>query len=100
MPTVPQALQRLDNEMAVTGSPAPGVLILIHGYGSSGRGGAIRKEVRRRLDLLAERRQVGDLLRGENIDHRSGRCRSLRKRFPCLRAVLRRANPGITIVVL
>ena len=99
MPTANQALQRLKNELAVSGG-APLALVLIHGYGSSGRGGAIKQEVRRYLHFLAGRQQIREMFPGEDIDRRSRRCRGLAQRFPCLRQNLRRPNPGITIVVL
>ena len=42
MPTVPEALQHLERELARARQAGCAVLKLIHGYGSSGTGGEIR----------------------------------------------------------
>lgn len=76
------------------------VLIFIHGYGSSGRGGIIRDEARRRLEFLAGRGMIGEFLPGEKCDRRSGRFRHLVRRFPVLNRLVKRPNPGITVVIL
>ena len=78
------------------------VLTLIHGYGSSGEGGAIKAAVLRRLEFLRHTGRVREVVPGEGFENRSGRGRQLLRRFPFLSAHrdLNRANPGITLIVL
>lgn len=102
MPLADQALARLARELDQARSERCRVLTLIHGYGSSGRGGKIRKEVRAQLQHLKDRGIVNDLLPGENFSTGSGTGRQILRRFPFLRnhSDLNRANPGITLVVI
>ena len=102
MPLVKQALARLDTELAQAGLMGCRVLTLIHGYGSSGRGGKIRQEVRARLEYLKESRAINDILLGEDFSKHSGAGRQLLRRYPFLKqhGDLNRGNQGVTIVVL
>ena len=102
MPLADQALERLARELEQARSERCRVLTLIHGYGSSGRGGKIREEVRAQLQYLKDRGLVNDLLPGEDFSSRSGHGRQLLRRFSFLRhhSDLNRSNPGITLVVL
>ncbi len=101
MPTVPQALLRLQQELQQARHEGYRVLRLIHGYGSSGKGGAIRAEVRRQLAFLKEQRAISDFLPGEEFSRRTGPGRQMLRRFPFLSGDrdLNRANPGITLVI-
>ncbi|MDW7772791.1 MAG: hypothetical protein SCH71_07875 [Desulfobulbaceae bacterium] len=100
MPPVPDALQRMHNEIRVAHLQDERLLIFIHGYGSSGRGGAIRGEVRRQLQYRLDKKEINDFLPGENCYRRSGHFRQLVRRFPVLEKLVKRPNPGITIVIL
>ena len=102
MPRVSQALTRLDQEIRLARGERCRVLLLIHGYGSSGRGGAIRQEVRSQLMHLKDQKQLNDFLPGEKFSTRTGQGRHLLRRFPFLRQLsdVNRGNQGITLVVL
>ena len=102
LPPVAQALDRLDKEIALAALLGIRVLTLIHGYGSSGEGGAIKTAVLRRLEFLRHTDRVREVVPGEGFENRSGRGRQLLRRFPFLSAHrdLNRANPGITLIVL
>jgi len=99
LPPVADALERMDNEIASARLCGVRVLFFIHGYGSSGRGGAIQREVRRRLQYLFEKKEINDFLPGEHCDRRSGHYRQLTRRFPVIDTLVRKPNPGITVVV-
>ncbi len=101
LPLVDQALARLATEIKQAQLERCRVLFLIHGYGSSGRGGVIRGEVRAQLRFLKDQNQINDLLPGEEFSTRSGHGRQLLRRFPFLKqhADLNRSNQGITLVV-
>ena len=66
MPSVQEALQRLEREMAVARQGKLALLKIIHGYGSSGVGGDIRVAVQKRLHELAEGGQIRACIFGEN----------------------------------
>jgi hypothetical protein len=102
MPTVHEALTRLDQELAAARRAGSQILKLIHGYGSSGTGGDIRFAVQRRLTELAAARQIDLCIFGENWSISDEATWKLIQSRPALKADhdLGRKNPGITIVVL
>ena len=102
MPTVEQALGRLERELEQARKERCRVLTLIHGYGSSGRGGAIREEIRAKLQYLKYRGEINDVFTGEHFSTGNGPGRNLLRRFPFLRqhSDLNKGNRGITLVVL
>ncbi len=66
MPTVAQALQHLDRELARARQAGCGVVKLVHGYGSTGAGGEIRVAVQRRLAEMAGRGEIRACIFGED----------------------------------
>lgn len=101
-PLVHQALTRMEMEIQTAASQGFKVLTLIHGYGSSGAGGAIKAAVRHHLSFFRHQGRVRGIVFGEDFESRSGRGRQLMRRFPILmdHRDLNRANPGITLVIL
>ncbi len=102
LPTVAQALDRLQREIAAARVEQVRLLTLIHGYGSSGKGGAIRKESRKMLSYLCQKGEVKEVVSGEEFHRRQGVTRQLLSRFPQLlnHPHLGRHNKGVTIVVV
>lgn len=101
-PSVEVALQRLSQELRLGKANRVGALKVIHGYGSTGSGGAIRDAARR---LLAERRRAGmirDFVGGDEFSAFSPAGRRAVELLPELRrdTDYGRGNDGITIVVL
>jgi hypothetical protein len=78
------------------------VITLIHGYGSSGKGGVIKSECRKALAYLKSKRIINDYVAGEEFYTRSGRVRALLQRYSQLARDknLNRGNQGITLVIL
>ena len=101
MPLASQALSRLQQEIVLARSERCRVLVLIHGYGSSGRGGVIRQEVREQLQYMQEHGVINTFVTGEKFSTRTGEGRQLLRRFPFLRQLndLNRGNKGVTLVV-
>lgn len=101
-PVVDVALHRLTEVIddAIRNNVA--VVTLIHGYGSSGKGGVIRSECRKTLDHMKHTRLIKDYIAGEDFHKRSGQVKSVLQRFPRLGsdANLNRNNRGITLVIL
>jgi hypothetical protein len=102
MPSVEEALQRLDREIAVARQGKVSLLKVVHGYGSSGAGGDIRIAVQKRLRELTDGGQLRGCIFGEDwakSDEQTWRLlqgRAMLKSDPDLG----RRNLGITIVLL
>ena len=101
-PIVEAALQKLDRELAFARQQNVVVATIIHGYGASGTGGAIRVECRKYLTHLLAQRKIRSFIPGEEFAKKEGRTRSLLRRLPQLVTSenLNRKNRGITIVEL
>ena len=101
MPTVDTALRWLESELDAARKMRRPALKLIHGYGSSGRGGKIRTACRGYLREQAEAGRVRLVIRGEDFSIFSEETR----RSFVLCAQLRgdrdldRENRGVTFVV-
>ena len=78
------------------------VVKIIHGYGSSGKGGVLWGAVRRELEEMRRRQEIRAYLPGEELHSRSATVRALANDFPAIRKLPEygRANPGLTVVVL
>ena len=102
MPLVQQALDRLELALQTGSGQGFKALTFIHGYGSSGEGGAIKTAVRRQLQFLLHQGRIKAVITGEEFEGRSGRGRQLLRQFPFLahHRDLNRANPGVTLVIL
>jgi hypothetical protein len=102
MPSVPEALQRLDREIALARQQKHPLLKVIHGYGSTGAGGDIRIAVQRRLHDLAEAGQIRDCIFGENWSKTDDATWRLLQAQADLKSDLDlgRRNQGITVVLL
>ncbi|NCD21879.1 MAG: hypothetical protein EOL90_02925, partial [Spartobacteria bacterium] len=101
LPTVAEALRRLEAQLDRARADGVGVVRVIHGWGSAtGGGGKIRAAARRWLqDQLAARRVRGVVF-GDRFTHATPEGRDFLRRHPALRATERtdRANPGIAFV--
>ncbi len=101
-PFVEAAINRLLNEVEQAKQENVSILTIIHGYGSTGKGGVIRVECRKSLDYLLTSSKIQDYIPGEDFNKKSGAIKLLLRRFPGLQQNknLNRRNQGITIVVL
>lgn len=102
MPSVHEALQRLDRELAVARQEKISLLKLIHGYGSTGAGGDIRIAVQKRLQEFVHNGQIQSCIFGEHWSKSDETTWRLLKTNPDLKtdSHLGRNNQGITIVIL
>lgn len=75
---------------------------LIHGYGSSGAGGRIRVEARRRLDRMKAGGEIAGYIPGESFSIFDPATLAAFQRCPALRRDrdLERHNNGVTFVLL
>lgn len=102
LPTTEQALSRLKAELKNARHEQIRILTLIHGYGSTGKGGAIRVECRKTLSYLVSTGAIHSIYLGESFNRRHGDIKHLLSRFPELsqHPHLNRNNKGITLVQL
>lgn len=101
-PTAERAMLRLSQELRIAGANRVRALKIIHGYGSTGSGGAIRAAARR---LLCERRARGQIrafIPGEGFNAFFAAARAAVAGLPELKKDIDygRQNDGVTIVLL
>jgi len=97
-PRVEGAKQLLTGQLAMARRSGVKVIKLIHGYGSSGKGGALRTELRKMLQGMHGLATI----KGEDFGIFDAATRELLGKYPDLRrdSDLNRSNLGITIIVL
>ncbi|MEG0753920.1 MAG: Smr/MutS family protein [Angelakisella sp.] len=102
MPGVETAMIQLRQSLLTAKSRRTKVIKLIHGYGSSGRGGVIRTAVRSELARRKQSGQIKEYVTGEEFSPFYENARLAVEAEPELRKDLdyARTNQGITIVVL
>lgn len=102
LPSVNEALLRLDHELAQAHQMNAKLLKVIHGYGSTGVGGEIRIAVQKRLLELAHNGALRGCIFGENWSKSDDAAWKLLQSHPELKSDpdLGRRNPGFTIVLL
>jgi hypothetical protein len=102
MPSVREAVERLEREIALARQGKVALLKIVHGYGSTGAGGDIRIAVQRRLHELVEGGQIRGCIFGENWSKSDDATWRLLQNESGLKSDpdLGRRNQGITIVLL
>ena len=102
LPTMEEARQMLKTELEKCRSRKVTALKIIHGYGSSGVGGALRQGLRKSLISRRKEGKVKLVVFGENWNIFDASARSILEQCPELRSDkdLCNSNPGISIVLL
>ena len=102
LPSVDQALQRLEREIVCAKAEKNRLLKVIHGYGSSGVGGEIRIAVQKRLRELEDAGDIRGSIFGEDWSKSNEVSWRLLREYPELKGDphLGRRNLGITIAIL
>lgn len=102
MPTVEAARLRMQHELDTARRAGIKAVKLIHGYGSSGTGGALRNELQKELRQAAQQGSIRAVITGEDWRISDETTWALLKRFPEWKKDrdLGRSNRGISIVVL
>jgi|SRR5215472_1231372 len=101
MPKVEAARLRMQHELQVARKQGYAALKLIHGYGSSGVGGALRIELQKELRRLVNTGTIRALVAGEEWRISDETTWELLKRYPEWKqdSDLGKGNKGITIVL-
>lgn len=102
MPASDVAIKRVTYNIRNAKQLGAAAVKLIHGYGSTGRGGKIRTEVRRYLAAQKSRGQIRDYITGEDFSIFDEATRAAFALCDELRRDrdLERHNNGVTIVLL
>jgi len=102
MPTAGDAVKRITYNIKNGKALGAAAIKIIHGYGSTGKGGKIRSEARRYLAEQKRRKEIRDYIEGENFSIFDESTRNAFLLCPDLRrdSDLERHNNGVTIVIL
>ena len=102
-PTVEEALDQLTQKIRSLQALGVKAVILIHGYGSSGEGGHIKRGLHAALESNRYADRVDDYYFGEQVVFGTQACEALLKQRPGLKQYLRRfkaGNAGMTVLLL
>ncbi len=103
MPAVEDALERLDGLLRKTQEAGIRMVKVIHGYGSSGKGGLIRLAFLEGLQSHRWADRIRDYLPGESLKAGSEALRGLSRHHQQLIKSLKggsQGNPGMTILIM
>jgi hypothetical protein len=101
-PSIDDARRRLLGELEAARRQGVKVVKVIHGWGSSGQGGALGPAIRKSLRLRVKEGKAVLVVPGERFSTDTEEGRRLLQRHPALRrdSDCNRANPGITVIEL
>ena len=101
-PTVTEAIEKLRVEITNGSKSGISVLKVVHGYGSSGVGGAIKQAVLPKLRRWKDNAIIKNYMTGEEHFEYGARHNYLLKKYPELSDTWHsdRGNPGITFIEL
>lgn len=102
MPSLEFAKIQLRQSLTAARANRVAVLKFIHGYGSTGRGGVIRTEVRRTLREMQQRGELTAYIPGEEFSPFEETTQQMLLRYPELArdSDYLKTNHGVTIVIL
>lgn len=100
MPSVEEGIDRLEGELIRAKNAGVRIVRVIHGWGSTGRGGKLRDACRAYLGRKLKAGQIRTFLPGDDYSRSLNKGRDLMSRCPDLRKSERSdsLNPGITFV--
>ena len=75
-------------------------IYIIHGYGSSGKGGVIRQKVRSFLNAQLKNGKIKTVVNGEDFNIFNFKALELKNKYKGLEQLFRVCNHGITVVEL
>ena len=96
MPTVNEAMDVL--RKYVEGCKRGKCVVIVHGYGSSGKGGAIRTKARQWLEAQQKVGKIKTVIKGEEISVFNFAALDLKKKHRELDAYFKVCNHGITVI--
>ena len=100
MPTVEEAMGYLKVALKLCAQNKIGCMVVIHGYGSSGKGGTIRLRARQWLNAQAKKGAVKKVINGEDFSVVNFDALALKSKYRELDKLLKVCNHGVTVVEL
>ena len=103
MPSAEEALERFHLQIEKLRSKGLRVVKVIHGHGSSGKGGTIRQAFRNAMEYGQWRESVIDVYYGEMLSPQSLSFQELTKTYPAIKKSITKDiynNLGITLLIL
>lgn len=98
MPTVDEAMSYLKMSVGICKSNKIGCLYVIHGYGSSDTGGAIRLKARQWLNAQVRNGKIKAVINGEDFSIFNFKALELKNKYKELEELLKVCNHGVTVV--
>ena len=102
-PLVEEAISKFEQYLGMASNAGFKTMLVIHGYGSSGKGGEIRKTLRDNLELNFYSDRVIDYYLGEDLKEGNESYTQLLKRRPSLqkqKMQFKNSNAGVTLLLL
>lgn len=101
MPSVSDAIKTLKNELIYYKNFNKKCVVIIHGYGSSGKGGVICKKARQYLYAQKSKNHlIKTVVNGGDFDIFNQEALMLKNKYPDLSKYINQYNSGITIIEL
>ncbi|MEI7428413.1 MAG: hypothetical protein WCK68_10420 [Betaproteobacteria bacterium] len=103
MPLVDQAMERFHVQLEKIRGKGLRAVKVIHGHGSSGSGGNIRREFRRAMEDGLWGEGIMEVYFGEILNPNSPQYQSLLQTYPAIKNSITKdmqGNPGITLLII
>lgn len=100
MPIVSDAMKKLDSEIKLCKKEGIQYAKIIHGYGSTGKGGAIREECRDILFRMIKNKKIKKMVYGEDFKILNRDAYDMKTRCEELEPLFHCTNKGVTIIEL
>lgn len=100
MPLVMEAMRYMQDSLARLKSEKYGVVLIVHGYGSTGKGGAICGKARQWLKAQEKGGKIKKVIFGEDFNLFNFDALDLKNKCRELEPLLRVCNNGVTVVEL
>ena len=100
MPSVPEAMSHLKRSLDMCRREKYKCVLIIHGYGSTGKGGAIRDKARQWLNAQKRAGKVKSVIFGEDFSIFNFKSLELKNRYRELESLMKVCNHGVTVVEL
>ena len=100
MPLVADAMRYLQNSIVKLKRDKCECVLIIHGYGSTGKGGAICEKARQWLKAQERNGKIKTVIFGEDFTLFNFKALELKKKYQELEQLMRVCNNGVTVVEL
>ncbi len=100
MPTVAEAMDYLRESLSRFKNDKFQCVLIIHGYGSTGKGGTICKTARQWLKAQERNGKIKAVIFGEDFTIFSSKALELKNKFAQLEPLTRMCNNGVTVIEL